>query len=158
MYLHSILEDDELGNQVCLDYYNSSRNISGKICAKYEDTDTLITIKNEAVAGTMTLHNVINDSNLENTSGKDWVVLLIINASGSSGTNPTFKIRASNILDTADGTVLEDHSVAHLTTVTTGSDDFITVRLVVPTGKFLTLEEVTNNIIITAGIVIQKAP
>jgi len=106
--------DDELGNQVCLDYYNSQGGSIGKICAKYEDTDTLITIKNESVVGTMTLHKVIDDSNFENTSGKDWVALLIIQATGSSGSDPTFKIRASNTPDTADDTVLEDHSAAHL--------------------------------------------
>ena len=145
-----------MGNQVCLDHYNSSRIVSGTMCAKYEDTDALITIKNEAVAGTQTLHNVRDDSNLQNTSGQDWVVLLIINAIGTSGTNPTFKIRTSDTLDTADGTVLEDHSVAHLATVTTGSDDAITVRVKVPTGKYLTLEEVTNNIQISAGIIIEK--
>ena len=84
------------------------------------------------------------------------MVLLIIQASRSSGTDPAFKIRASDTLDTADGTVLEDHSVAHLDTVTTGNDESIMVRLTVPTGKYLTLEEVTNNIIVTAGIIIQK--
>jgi len=145
-----------LGNQVCLDYYNSSNSVSGKICAKYEDADTLITIKNETVAGTMTLHNVRDDSNLQNTSGQDWVALLIVQASGTTGTDPTFRIRASDTLDTADGTVLEDHSAAHLFTVTTGVDESVTVRLKVPPGKFLTLEEVTNNISIAAGIIIQK--
>jgi len=149
--------DEDVGNQVCLDYYNSSNGVSGKICAKYDDTDTLITIKPGAVVGTVTLHNVRDDSNLKNTSGQDWVVLLIIGAIGSSGNDPTFKIRASDTLDTADGTVLEDHSVAHLNTVTTGTDESITVRLIVPTGKFLTLEEVTNNITVLAGIVIEKA-
>jgi len=148
--------DEDVGNQVCLNYYSSTSAIHGTICAKYEDTDTLITIKNEAVSGTMTLHNVRDDSNLQNTSGSDWVVLLIIQATGAIGTDPTFKIRASDTLDAADGTVLEDHSTAHLRTVTTGTDDFITVRLKVPTGKFLTLEEVTNNITITAGIIIEK--
>ena len=81
---------------------------------------------------------------------------MIIQTSGGSETDPTFKIRASNTLDAADGTVLEDHSVAHLRTITTGTDDFITVRVKVPTGKFLTLEEVTNNILVTAGIIIEK--
>lgn len=105
----------------------------------------------------MTLHNVMDDYNLKNTSGKDWVALLVILASGSTGTDPTFKIRASDTLDTVDGTVLEDHSVAHLRTATTGSDDSITVRVKVPTGKFLTIEEATNNVAITAGIIIQKS-
>ena len=81
---------------------------------------------------------------------------MIIQAIGNSGTNPTFKIRASDTLDTADGNVLEDHSVAHLNTVTTGTDDLITVRVKVPTGKYLTLEEVTNDIAISAGIIIEK--
>ena len=62
-----------MGNQVCLDYYNSSVGIHGKICAKYEETDTLITIASEAVSNPMTLHNVMDGSNLQNTSGSDWV-------------------------------------------------------------------------------------
>jgi hypothetical protein len=155
-FLSIISEDDEMGNQACLDYYNSSSGMSGKICAKYENTDTLIIVKNESISGTMTLHNIINDADLENTSGHNLVVLLIINTTGSPGTNPTLKIRASNTLGTADGTVLKDHSVAHLRTVTTGADDSITVRVVVPTGKFITLEKVTNAITVTAGIVIEK--
>jgi hypothetical protein len=148
--------DEDVGNQVCLNYYNSSPGITGTICAKYEDTDTLITVKSEPVSGTTTLHNVMNDSVLQNSSGQDWVVLLIVSATGSLLTNPTFKIRASDTLDTADGTVLQDHSVAHLNTVTTGTDDSIAVRVKVPTGKYLTLEEVTNNITILAGIIIEK--
>jgi len=126
------------------------------MCAKYEDTDTLITIKNETVAGTITLHYVRDGFNLQNTSGQDWVVLLIIQGSGNTGSNPTFRIRASVTLNTADGAVLEDNSIAHIIAATTGSDESVTVRLKVPTGTFLTLEEVTNNITIRAGIIIQK--
>ena len=104
----------------------------------------------------MTLHRVRDNSNLQNTSGHDWEVLLIIEVNGTILTNPIFKIRVSDNLDIADGTVLEDHWVDHVNAVTTEIDDFIIVRVKVPSGKYLTLEEATNNIVVSTGIIIEK--
>ena len=145
-------EDEDLGNFVTDSVWSLGTASAGTASRKYDPDagDTLIFVDGVNLTATGTLHNAIDGStNLEVPTGKKWTVILTLGFLSTTG--PTFKIRASDTVDTADGTILYTQTKASVT-----NEKVTTPVLALAAGKFLTYEKTANNALFSGAIIIES--
>ena len=146
------IEDEDLGNFVTDSAWALGTTSIGSINRKYDPDagDTLIFVDGVNQTATGTFHNAIDGStNLQVPTGKKWTVVLTIQFLVTTG--PTFKIRASATVDTADGTVLYTQTKASTTT-----EQVTTPILELAADDFLTYEKTANNATFQGAIIIES--
>ena len=139
------IEDEELGNFISDSAWSLGTSNIGSINRKYDPDagDTLIFVDGVALTATGTLHNAIDGStNLQVPTGKKWTVVLTIGFRVTTG--PTFKIRGSATVDTADGNTHYTQTKASVTNekvttpvLTLAADEFLTYEVTANTATFL---------------------
>jgi len=154
-------EEDELTSQAIYTLYLGQTTTEyGQFpnygAIKIPDAGKLVPLVSTRIITTgnvATLHRAVNDANYQNGTGIDAHAVLIVARSGGGGAAPTFKIWASNTVDTADGTVVLDH------TSPLSATDFEATEVVnIPTTKFLTVEVIgTGDMVVQHSMVVEDA-
>jgi len=99
---------------------------------------------------TKTLEIARTSGDYQNSTGVDSHAVIIVGRNGGASP-PTFKLRASNTADTADGTVLYDQTVG------LGVEFLATEVVDVPDTKFLTIEVAAGTVDVHIAMVVEDA-
>lgn len=139
IYYNRFQEDDDLGDHLSINIYNSAGGTVAQGIAhmKYDkDIDTLVNLLDIA-AGTgspISVHESRTNSNYQVPAGKKFVFMGVMDASSVGG--HSMKIWSSATVDTADGTTIFDQTF----TGPRNTQWITTPILEVAANRFLTLE------------------